>query len=72
MASNGGHRARENNPEDPATLAEGVEMSIVLAEAEPVGGYVGTGISEPILKAGILLAVGGSRASTRFRSLARF
>jgi len=51
--------ARENHPEDPATLAEGVEMSIVLAEAEPVGGFVGTSISEPILQAGILLAVGG-------------
>ncbi|XUM51550.1 ABC transporter ATP-binding protein (plasmid) [Rhizobium sp. YTU87027] len=40
------------------TLAEGVEMSIVLAEAEPVGGFVGTSISEPVLQAGILLAVG--------------
>ncbi|OWV97261.1 ABC transporter ATP-binding protein [Rhizobium sp. R693] len=40
------------------TPAEGVEMSIVLAEAEPVGGFVGTSISEPVLQAGILLAVG--------------
>ncbi|OWW05413.1 multidrug ABC transporter ATP-binding protein [Rhizobium sp. R72] len=40
------------------TLAEGVETSIVLAEAEPVGAFVGTSISEPILQAGILLAVG--------------
>jgi hypothetical protein len=36
--------ARERNPEGPTTLAEGVEMSIVLAEAEPVGGFVGTSI----------------------------
>ncbi|MBB3545259.1 ABC-type multidrug transport system fused ATPase/permease subunit [Rhizobium sp. BK399] len=50
--------AREYNSQDLTTLAEGVEMSIVLAEAEPVGGFVGTSMSEPILQAGILLAVG--------------
>ena len=38
---------------------EGVQLSIVLAEAEPVGGFVGTSISEPLLQAGILAAVGG-------------
>jgi ABC-type multidrug transport system fused ATPase/permease subunit len=38
---------------------EGVELSIVLAEAEPVGGFVGTSISEPLLQAGILAAVTG-------------
>lgn len=51
--------AGERHSEEHASLAEGVEMSIVLAEAEPVGGFVGTSISEPILQAGILLAVGG-------------
>lgn len=40
-------------------LAEGVQLSIVLAEAEPVGGFVGTSFSEPLLQAGILVAVGG-------------
>lgn len=50
--------ARECQQGEITTLAEGVEMSIVLAEAEPVGGFVGTSISEPILQAGILLAVG--------------
>ncbi|MEK1900577.1 MAG: ABC transporter ATP-binding protein [Rhizobium sp.] len=40
-------------------LAEGVQLSIMLAEAEPVGGFVGTSISEPLLQAGILVAVGG-------------
>ncbi len=49
---------KECHPDDLTTLAEGVEMSIVLAEAEPVGGFVGTSISEPILQVGILLAVG--------------
>lgn len=50
--------AREHNQDQRTTLAEGVEMSIVLAEADPVGGFVGTSISEPILQAGVLLAVG--------------
>ncbi len=40
-------------------MIEGVQLSIVLAEADPVGGFVGTGISEPLLQAGILFAVGG-------------
>jgi ABC-type multidrug transport system fused ATPase/permease subunit len=49
---------RGRHLEGQTTLAEGVEMSIMLAEAEPVGGFVGTSISEPILQAGILLTVG--------------
>lgn len=50
----------ERSPESPIdALAEGVQVSIVLAEAEPVGGFVGTSISEPLLQAGILVAVGG-------------
>ncbi|MDK4718834.1 ABC transporter ATP-binding protein [Rhizobium sp. CNPSo 3968] len=40
-------------------VAESIQLSIVLAEAEPVGGFVGTSISEPLLQAGILLSVGG-------------
>ncbi|MBB2750476.1 UNVERIFIED_ORG: ABC-type multidrug transport system fused ATPase/permease subunit [Rhizobium aethiopicum] len=40
-------------------VAEGVQLSIIIAEAEPVGGFVGTSISEPLLQAGILIAVGG-------------
>nr|WP_210318946.1 ABC transporter ATP-binding protein [Rhizobium paranaense] len=43
----------------PESIAEGVQLSIVLAEAEPVGGFVGTSISEPLLQAGILVAVCG-------------
>jgi ABC-type multidrug transport system fused ATPase/permease subunit len=39
--------------------SEGVQLSIVLAEAEPVGGFVGTSISEPLLQIGILTAVCG-------------
>lgn len=50
--------AREHDRDSTVALAEGVEMSIVLAEADPVGGFVGTSISEPILQAGVLFAVG--------------
>ncbi|MFB9951153.1 ABC transporter transmembrane domain-containing protein [Rhizobium puerariae] len=38
---------------------EGVELSIVIAEAEPIGDFVGTAISEPLLQAGILVSVTG-------------
>lgn len=50
---------RKKHMDEQTTVAEGVEMSIVLAEAEPVGGFVGTSISEPVLQAGVLAAVGG-------------
>ena len=41
------------------TMLEGVELSIVLAESEPVGNFVGTSISEPLLQIGILITIGG-------------
>lgn len=41
------------------TMLEGVELSIVLAESEPVGSFVGTSISEPLLQIGILITIGG-------------
>jgi ABC-type bacteriocin/lantibiotic exporter with double-glycine peptidase domain len=40
-------------------LAEGVPLSIILAEAEPVGGFIGTSLSEPTLQIGILTTVAG-------------
>ncbi|MFS8116115.1 ABC transporter transmembrane domain-containing protein [Rhizobium jaguaris] len=43
----------------PESIADGVQLSILLAEAEPVGGFVGTSISEPLLQAGILASVCG-------------
>jgi len=47
-------------PEDPqADAAEGVQLSIVLDEADPVGGFVGECISEPVLQAGVLVSVAG-------------
>jgi ABC-type multidrug transport system fused ATPase/permease subunit len=45
--------------EHPDPRAEGVEVSMVLAEAEPIGLFVGSSLSEPILQGGILLSVFG-------------
>jgi ABC-type multidrug transport system fused ATPase/permease subunit len=42
---------------DPAPEEEGIRMSIILNEAEPVGGFVGMSISEPLIQAGTLLTV---------------
>jgi len=36
---------------------EGIGMSIIVAEAEPVGGFVGVSISEPLMQIGILVTV---------------
>ena len=36
---------------------EGIVMSIILAEAEPVGGFVGISISEPLMQVGTLVTV---------------
>jgi ABC-type multidrug transport system fused ATPase/permease subunit len=36
---------------------QGVGVSMILAEAEPIGGFVGSSVSEPLLQAGILLTV---------------
>jgi ABC-type multidrug transport system fused ATPase/permease subunit len=39
--------------------AEGVEVSLVLSEVDPVGGFVGVSTSEPLLQGGILCSVFG-------------
>ena len=39
--------------------AVGVELSMVLSEVEPIGGFVGVAVSEPLLQGGILLSVFG-------------
>ena len=39
--------------------AEGTEISMILSEVEPIGGFVGISVSEPVLQAGILLSVFG-------------
>jgi len=39
--------------------SEGVEISMILTESEPIGGFVGMSISEPLLQGGILVSVFG-------------
>jgi len=50
--------AIENPPlSTPAAEAQGIAVAMVVAEVEPIGGFVGESISEPLLQAGILLSV---------------
>lgn len=44
-------------PESRWARAEGIEVSLVLDETDPVGGFVGGSVSEPLLQGGILLGV---------------
>ena len=37
--------------------ADGIGISMIVAEVEPIGGFVGASISEPVLQAGILMTV---------------
>jgi ABC-type bacteriocin/lantibiotic exporter with double-glycine peptidase domain len=48
-------------PRSHATTAEGagIEIAMVLEEAEPIGGFTGISISEPLLQGGILVSVVG-------------
>jgi ABC-type multidrug transport system fused ATPase/permease subunit len=49
-------------PEHCAGDATGTHTAMAVAEAEPIGGFVGMAISEPLLQAGILLSVIGYMA----------
>jgi len=40
-------------------MAEGVEISMILSEAEPIGSFAGISFSEPLLQGGVLLSVFG-------------
>lgn len=40
-----------------ADVEQGVKVSMVLAESEPLGGFVGDSVSEPVLHAGLMLSV---------------
>lgn len=44
---------------EPTTNSEGVQLSIVVAEAEPIGSFVGDSLSQPLLQIGILTSVTG-------------
>jgi ABC-type multidrug transport system fused ATPase/permease subunit len=37
--------------------AQGVEISMIVAEVEPVGAFVGSSVSEPLLQGGVMLSV---------------
>lgn len=41
----------------PAAEAQGISISMIVAEVEPIGGFVGESISEPLLQAGIMGSV---------------
>jgi ABC-type multidrug transport system fused ATPase/permease subunit len=41
----------------PAAEAQGIAISMIVAEVEPVGGFVGESVSEPLLQAGIMISV---------------
>lgn len=46
-----------HHPEPDSTAKEGVGVSIILAEADPVGLFVATSVSEPVLHGGVLFSV---------------
>jgi ABC-type bacteriocin/lantibiotic exporter with double-glycine peptidase domain len=46
-------------PEGRLPETQGVKVSLVLNEAEPIGAFVGISISEPLLQGGLLLSVFG-------------
>lgn len=37
--------------------AQGVEISMIVAEVEPIGAFVGSSVSEPLLQTGVMLSV---------------
>lgn len=52
-------RAASEPRRDRTADVEGVEISIVVAESEPVGAFIGNSISEPVLQLGLLLTIFG-------------
>jgi ABC-type multidrug transport system fused ATPase/permease subunit len=46
-----------HHPEPDSTAKEGVGVSIILAEADPVGLFVATSVSEPVLHGGVLISI---------------
>jgi ABC-type multidrug transport system fused ATPase/permease subunit len=41
----------------PAAEAQGIAVSMIVAEVEPIGGFIGESVSEPLLQGGILVSV---------------
>ncbi len=44
-------------PTSPAAEAQAITISMIVAEVEPIGGFVGESVSEPLLQAGIMCSV---------------
>jgi hypothetical protein len=61
-AVRGLRRTLEDVQEEAGPDATGTHTAMVVAEAEPIGGFVGMAISEPLLQAGILVSVMGYMA----------
>ena len=52
------HSVVENPVMDsPAAEAQGITISMIVAEVEPIGGFVGVSVSEPLLQTGIMGSV---------------
>jgi ABC-type multidrug transport system fused ATPase/permease subunit len=52
------HAFIETPADNPAAVEEqGTAVSMIVAEVEPIGGFVGESVSEPLLQAGIMLSV---------------
>jgi ABC-type bacteriocin/lantibiotic exporter with double-glycine peptidase domain len=41
----------------PAAEAQGITISMIVAEVEPIGGFIGESVSEPLLQIGIMTSV---------------
>ncbi|AWM85564.1 ABC transporter transmembrane domain-containing protein [Microvirga sp. 17 mud 1-3] len=48
---------RSSTSEHRQAVAKGVEVSLVIDEADPIGGFVGTSVSEPLLQGGLLVGL---------------
>ena len=45
------------SPASSGSEAQGIQASMIVAEVEPIGGFVGASVSEPLLQGGVLLSV---------------
>jgi ABC-type bacteriocin/lantibiotic exporter with double-glycine peptidase domain len=41
----------------PVPEAQGIQVSMIVSEVEPIGGFVGGSVSEPLLQGGVLLSI---------------
>lgn len=49
--------SRPTSTNQTGTKATGIEIAMTLSEAEPIGNFVGSSVSEPLLQGGILISV---------------